>query len=118
MTVNNYSIFPFLSAVFILLLSIFVYIKQRRSYVQRTFIIFSLLTFIWLFFYATEYNVYQNIAIFIVSILAFGGIMGAAWAPWGIKHGHKFEKKSGIRKEISNNIKKGIDEELEKKSKK
>jgi len=71
----------------------------------------------WLFFYATNYNVYQNIAIFIVSILAFGGIMGATWAPWGIKHGHKFEKKSGIRKEISDNIKKEIDKELDKKSK-
>ena len=76
---------------------------------------------IWLFFYATLFNVYQNIAIFIVSILAIGGIMGATWAPWGIKHGNKFEKK-GIRKEISENIKKEIrkeiDEELEKKSKK
>ena len=71
----------------------------------------------WLFFYATNYNVYQNIAIFIVSILAFGGIMGATWAPWGIKHSHKFEKKSGIRKEISDNIKKEIDKELDKKSK-
>ena len=71
----------------------------------------------WLFFYATNYNVYQNIAIFIVSILAFGGIMGATWAPWGIKHGHKFEKKSGIRKEISDNIKKEVDKELDKKSK-
>ena len=70
----------------------------------------------WLFFYATNYNVYQNIAIFIVSILAFGGIMGATWAPWGIKHGHKFEKKSGTRKEISDNIKKEIDKELDKKS--
>ena len=76
---------------------------------------------IWLFFYATKFNVYQNIAIFIVSILTFGGIMGATWAPWGIKHGHKFEKKS-IRKEVSDNIKKEIrkeiDEEIEKKSKK
>ena len=70
----------------------------------------------WLFFYATNYNVYQNIAIFIVSILAFGGIMGATWASWGIKHSHKFEKKSGIRKEISDNIKKEIDKELDKKS--
>jgi hypothetical protein len=77
---------------------------------------------IWLFFYATDFNVYQNIAIFIVSLLAFGGIMGAVWAPWGIKYGDRFEKKSGYRKEISNTIKKEIrkeiDEELEKKSKK
>ncbi len=73
---------------------------------------------IWLFFYATDFNVYQNIAIFIVSLLAFGGIMGAVWAPWGIKYGDRFEKKSGFRKDISDTIKKEIDEELEKKSKK
>ena len=67
---------------------------------------------LWLFFYASGFNVYQNIAIFIVSILAFGGIMGATWAPWGIKHGNKFEKKSGIRKEISKEIKKEIRKEI------
>ena len=76
---------------------------------------------IWLFFYASDFNVYQNIAIFIVSILAFGGIMGATWAPWGIKHGDKFEN-SSIGKEISDSIKKEIrkeiDKEIEKKSKK
>ena len=77
---------------------------------------------IWLFFFATNFNVYQNIAIFIVSLLAFGGIMGAVWAPWGIKYGDKFNKKSGFKKEISDNIKKEIteeiDKEIEKKSKK
>ena len=48
---------------------------------------------IWLFFYAANFNVYQNIAIFIVSLLVMGGIIGASWAPWGMRHGHKFEKK-------------------------
>lgn len=47
---------------------------------------------LWLFFYASNFNVYQNIAIFIVSILAVGGIMGASWAPWGMRHGQKFDK--------------------------
>ena len=48
---------------------------------------------IWLFFYASGFNVYQNIAIFIVSLLVVGGVLGAAWAPWGMKYGHKWEKK-------------------------
>ena len=48
---------------------------------------------LWLFFYAGDYNVYQNIAIFIVSLLIMGGILGASWAPWGMKYGHKFDKK-------------------------
>ena len=33
---------------------------------------------LWLFFYASGFNIYQNIAIFIVSILIVGGVLGAA----------------------------------------
>jgi len=40
---------------------------------------------IWLFSFADSYNPYQNLAIFIVSILAVGGIMGVIWAPWGMR---------------------------------
>ncbi len=47
---------------------------------------------IWLFFYAGSFNVYQNIAIFLVSILVVGAIMGASWASWGIKYGFEFNK--------------------------
>jgi uncharacterized protein YacL len=47
---------------------------------------------IWFYFYADAYNIYQNIAIFLVSILAVGGLMGAMWAPWGMKHGKNFEE--------------------------
>lgn len=43
----------------------------------------------WFWYLATPYTVYQNIAIFIVSFLIMGGILGAMWAPWGIKHGHQ-----------------------------
>ena len=35
---------------------------------------------IWLLMYAGDYDVYQNIAVFIVSLLAFGGISAAAGA--------------------------------------
>ena len=47
---------------------------------------------IWFFFYADSFNFYQNIAIVLVSILAIGGILGATWASWGMKHEKKFEK--------------------------
>lgn len=44
---------------------------------------------IWLFFYAQHYNIYQNIAVFLASILVNAAIHGSAWAPWGIRYGWK-----------------------------
>jgi MFS family permease len=44
---------------------------------------------IWFFVYANSYTIYQNIAIFIVALLIMGGVMGAMWAPWGMKYGKK-----------------------------
>lgn len=49
--------------------------------------------FIWLFFYITNFSFWQNIAIFIVSILILAGVLGAAWAPWAMRYGNKWEKK-------------------------
>jgi hypothetical protein len=46
---------------------------------------------IWFFFYAKSFDIYQNIAIFIVSILIMIGIMGAIWAPWGMRHEKDFK---------------------------
>jgi hypothetical protein len=46
---------------------------------------------IWFYYYADTYNIYQNFAIFLVSILIVGGLMGVMWAPWGMKHGKEFE---------------------------
>lgn len=37
----------------------------------------------WLFFYAGNYNLYQNLAVFIVSLLAAGGISGVIWGTVG-----------------------------------
>ena len=58
-------------------------------------IAFALLIFLiyWFWYQAAPYSVYQNIAVLIVCFLIIAGVMGAAWAPWGIKHGHKFEQK-------------------------
>ena len=47
---------------------------------------------LWLTFYASAFTVYENIAIFLVSILIVGAVLGASWASWGIKYGRKFEK--------------------------
>ncbi len=48
---------------------------------------------VWFWFYAQPYNVWQNIAVMLVTILVIGGVLGSIWARWGIKHGHKFDKK-------------------------
>lgn len=55
---------------------------------------FALIVFLvlWLFFYADAFTLYQNLAVLLVTLLIFIGIMGAAWAHWGIKYGRKFEK--------------------------
>jgi hypothetical protein len=43
----------------------------------------------WFWYLAAPYDVYQNIAIFIVSFLIMGGLLGAMWAPWGMRYGHQ-----------------------------
>lgn len=51
-------------------------------------VIFGWLAFviIWLFFYADRYDVFQNIAIFLVSVIVALGILAGAWATWGIRY--------------------------------
>lgn len=34
---------------------------------------------IWLFFYASDYNGYQNLAIFILSLMVLGAVTGSVW---------------------------------------
>jgi len=74
---------------------------------------------LWLFFYASGFNIYQNIAIFIVSILVVGGVLGASWAPWGMRHGHKFDESySKSKDESSSKSKKEVDKEIDEELKK
>lgn len=40
---------------------------------------------VWLAFFAIDYNGYQNLAIFLVSILVIAAILGPIWAVWGMK---------------------------------
>ena len=77
---------------------------------------------LWLFFFASNFNIYQNIAIFIVSILIVGGVLGASWAPWVMKYGNKFDETCSKSKDkdatkSEKKVEKDIDEELEKKKK-
>lgn len=55
---------------------------------------FGLMIFLvlWLFFYAVHFDIYQNIAIIIVSILVMVGILGVVWKSWGWKQGGKFDQ--------------------------
>jgi VIT1/CCC1 family predicted Fe2+/Mn2+ transporter len=48
---------------------------------------------LWLFYYAGNFNVYQNIAIVVVILLSFMAVMGATWASWGMKQAAKRSKK-------------------------
>ena len=40
---------------------------------------------VWLFFYAQNFNVYQNIAIVAVIVIGFVAAMAATWAAWGMR---------------------------------
>ncbi len=43
----------------------------------------------WLFFLADGYSLYQNIGIFILSVLALALVNALAWLPFGLKQGRK-----------------------------
>ena len=62
-------------------------------------VFFGLIAFVilWLFFFADSFNLYQNLAMLLIAILVFVGLMGAGWASWGIKYGRKFEGKGCCR---------------------
>jgi hypothetical protein len=59
---------------------------------------------LWFWYYAEPYSVWQNIAVLLVILLAMGGILGAIWARWGIKHGKEMEKFEDLGKEIEKNF--------------
>jgi len=75
----------------------------------------------WFWSYAVDFSVWQNIAVFIVSLLVIGGILGIYWAPWGMKYEGCFEKpkdkpKTEKTKEKKPKVEDEIDKELEKKN--
>jgi len=41
---------------------------------------------LWLFFYAENYSIIQNIAVFIISLVIVGAISVALWVPWSMEN--------------------------------
>ncbi len=41
---------------------------------------------IWLFFYAGDYDIFQNIGVVLLSIIVGVGILAGMWASWGIRY--------------------------------
>lgn len=54
---------------------------------------------LWLLFYAGGFNVYQNLAVILVSILVGIAILAASWTSWGIKYGYKYHNEWRNREE-------------------
>jgi len=54
---------------------------------------------IWLFFYAEDYTIYQNVAIVVVIFLGFIAVMAATWASWGIKQSRAGKWRNSSRKD-------------------
>ena len=46
---------------------------------------------IYLFFWAKHYTIYENIAIFLVSVLVMAAILAPIWIMWGIKAARQVE---------------------------
>ena len=64
------------------------------------FIVFGWLAFliIWLFFYAGKLdNVFQNIAVLLVSIIVGVGLLAGIWASWGIRYAAKHKGEPGYK---------------------
>jgi hypothetical protein len=40
----------------------------------------------WFWALAEPFDIYQNLAIFIITLLIAGGLLGAVWVPWGMTH--------------------------------
>jgi len=47
---------------------------------------FLIATVLWIFFFAGDFDAYQNFAVLTVTVLAFIAAMGATWASWGMRH--------------------------------
>jgi hypothetical protein len=47
---------------------------------------------LWLFFYAGEFNVYQNVAVVVVILMVFIAVNGATWASWGMRQANRWER--------------------------
>ncbi|MFZ0924913.1 MAG: hypothetical protein WCE82_06435 [Halobacteriota archaeon] len=44
---------------------------------------------LWLFFYASDFSIWQNIGTFVISLAVVAILETAIWVPWGLKHPNK-----------------------------
>jgi hypothetical protein len=49
-------------------------------------------------FYADRFSVYQNLAVFLASILVVGAILGPMWVYWGIKSVERWGREPARRR--------------------
>lgn len=65
-------------------------------------ILFMLGAFVFLIYWfwaiAEPYDIYRNLAIFIVTLLITGGLLAAMWAPWGMRYDSAQRNKSDEQK--------------------
>lgn len=58
-----------------------------------TFFVSIIGIILWLFFYAGNFSVYQNIAVIVAILIGFVAVMGATWASWGMKQGARWSER-------------------------
>ena len=62
----------------------------------------------WFYFQADLFNIYQNIAIFFVTILVMGAILGVIWSYWKASHSDMSKHFEVLGKEIGEEIEKSF----------
>lgn len=69
-------------------------------------VVFGWLAFliIWLFFYAGDFEILQNVAIFLVSVIVGVGILAATWATWGIRYARTMGEQPHMEKPMGATI--------------
>jgi len=72
---NFYSIFPFTAGFLILLLGLFVYLKNRKSLIHNTFGLFSLSISVWLITYSIAYNFYNKNIIYTLFKIGYTAVI-------------------------------------------
>ena len=55
-------------------------------------VVFGWVVFVllWLLFYASRFNIYQNVGVLLVSILVGMAVLADSWVSWGLRYGRKY----------------------------
>jgi len=63
----------------------------------------------WFFLQADSFNIYQNVAVFFVTFLIMGGILGAIWSHWKTSFPDMEKQMEQMGKEFGEEIEKSFD---------